>query len=138
MTKLWVKLKTNNATQVSTEECQNVDDFLEACKEKLSPDLDSIPASRLSLSITEGGPALRPGVVVTDIPSQPGYSVNDDEHPLFITATDTAPRLKSFRQERYKKLGVEASCRKYLDAIATKLSSFYEFKSSGNLKYMIL
>jgi hypothetical protein len=35
--------------------------------------------------------------------------------------------LKSFRQERYKKLSVESSCSNYLIAIASKLSNFYEF-----------
>ena len=28
MSKLWIKFKTNNAVKVSTEECQDVDDFL--------------------------------------------------------------------------------------------------------------
>ena len=35
--------------------------------------------------------------------------------------------LRAFRQERYKKMSVEASCRKYLDALALRLSSYYEF-----------
>jgi hypothetical protein len=51
MTKLWVKYKINNSTQVSTEECHNVDDFLEACKKKLQiPN----PPQELSLSTTDG------------------------------------------------------------------------------------
>lgn len=119
MTKLWVKFKTNNATQVSTEECQNVDDFLKQCKKELSPLLDSFAPAQLSLSTTDGGTPLQPDDAIS--------AQNTAKTPLFITATDTTPRLKSFRQERYKKLSVEASCRKYLDAIATKLSSFYEF-----------
>ena len=39
----------------------------------------------------------------------------------------TSSSLKPFRQKRYKAMSVEASCRKYLDAIALKLSSFYNF-----------
>ena len=39
----------------------------------------------------------------------------------------TSSSLKPFRQKRYKAMSVEASCRKYLDAIALKLASFYEF-----------
>ena len=38
--------------------------------------------------------------------------------------------LRSFRQKRYKTMSVEASCRKYLDAIALKLSTFYNFPFS--------
>jgi hypothetical protein len=88
MTKRWVKFKTNNAVKVSTEEFQDVDDFLEACKNKLSPLLDSYAPAQLSLSTTDGGTPLRPGLLLNDIPSQPGYSENDDEHPLFIGVAD--------------------------------------------------
>ena len=92
MTKRWVKFKTNNATQVSTEECQNVDDFLKQCKKGLSPLLDSYAPAQLCLSTTDDGPSLQPDDA---IPAQ-----NTAKTPLFITATDTTPRLKSYRQER--------------------------------------
>jgi hypothetical protein len=88
MTKLWVKFKTNNAVKVSSEQCQHVDDFLEAYKKKLSPLLDSYLPTQLCLSTTDGGLSLRPGVLVTDIASQPDYTENDDEHPLFISVAD--------------------------------------------------
>ncbi|EGF82168.1 hypothetical protein BATDEDRAFT_23545 [Batrachochytrium dendrobatidis JAM81] len=55
MTKLWVKLKPNNAVKVSTEDCANVDDFKEAFNKKLSRDFDSYDAAQLSLSLTDGG-----------------------------------------------------------------------------------
>jgi hypothetical protein len=35
MNKRWVKLKQNNATQVSTEGCENIDDFLEGLQEEV-------------------------------------------------------------------------------------------------------
>jgi hypothetical protein len=57
-----------------------------------------------------------------DIPAQ-----NTAKNPLFITAADTSPHLKAYRQQRYKTMSVEASCRKYLDAIALKLAGYYEF-----------
>ena len=85
MAKLWVKFKPNNATQVSTEGCQNADDFLEACKKKLFNQLTTYDADQLLLSLTDGGPALRPGLKLADIALQPEYSENDDEHPFFIT-----------------------------------------------------
>ena len=56
----WVKYKNNNSTQVSTEECQNVDDFLKACKKDLSPHFDSVATDQLSLSATDGGTPLQP------------------------------------------------------------------------------
>ena len=76
MTKLWIKFKTNNATQVSTEECQNVDDFLDACKKKLLFLYGQFPPGELSLSITEGGTPLQPD---DPIPAQ-----NTAKDPLFI------------------------------------------------------
>ena len=77
MTKLWVKFKTNNAVKVSTEGCQDVDDFLEACKKELSPLLDSYASAQLSLSTTDGGTPLEPD---DDIPAQ-----NTAKAPLFIS-----------------------------------------------------
>jgi hypothetical protein len=119
MTKLWLKYKNNNPTQVSTEECHNVDDFLKACKKELQiPN----PPQELSLSTTDGGTPLQPDDY---IPAQ-----NTAKNPLFITATATSPHLKAYRQQRYKTMSVEASCRKYLDAIALKLAGYYEFHFS--------
>ena len=119
MAKLWVKCKNNNAVKVSTEDCQDVDDFLKACKKELSSKLGSYDVDQLCLSTTDGGTPLQPD---DDIPAQ-----NTAKNPLFITATDTSPHLKAYRQQRYKTMSVEASCRKYLDAIALKLAGYYEF-----------
>ena len=122
MIKLWVKYKNNNSTQVSTEECHNVDDFLKACKKELQiPN----PPQELSLSTTDGGTPLQPD---DDIPAQ-----NTAKNPLFITATATSPHLKAYRQQRYKTMSVEASCRKYLDALAFKLSTYYVFKKKSKM-----
>jgi hypothetical protein len=121
MTKLWVKYKNNNSIKVSTEDCQDVDDFLKVCKKELSSKLGSYDVDQLSLSTTNGGTPLQPGYFLNQIPQ------NTDDNPLFITATATSPHLKAYRQQRYKTMSVEASCRKYLDAIALKLAGYYEF-----------
>ena len=88
MSKLWIKFKTNNAVKVSTDECQDVDDFLKQCKKELLFLYGQFAPGELSLSTTDGGHSLRPGLLLNDIPSQPGYSKNDDEHPLFISIAD--------------------------------------------------
>ena len=90
MSELWVKLGNNRATQVSTEGCSNVDKFLEACQKKLSKQLGSYDIDQLSLSTTEGGEAIRPGLPLTEILNQPGYSLNDDLNPLFIRVVDNS------------------------------------------------
>jgi hypothetical protein len=82
MSKLWIKFKTYSAVKVSTEDCQDVNDFLKACKKELQlPN----PPQELSLSTTECGSALRPGLNLTDLSSQPGYLENSDENPLYIS-----------------------------------------------------
>jgi hypothetical protein len=80
MTKCWVKFKPNNATQVSTEECQNVDDLIRACKKELSSKLGSYDVDQLCLSTTDGGNPLQPD---DPIPSQ-----NTAQTPLFISIAD--------------------------------------------------
>ena len=52
---LWVKLGNYRATQVSTDGCTDVFDFLKACKMELEPDLDKVSVARIALSTTEGG-----------------------------------------------------------------------------------
>jgi hypothetical protein len=60
MSKLWVKFGRNNATRVSTEDCEIVDDFLKACKKELSSKLGSYDVDQLSLSNTDGGTPFQP------------------------------------------------------------------------------
>ena len=82
MTKRWAKFKPNNATQVSTEDCQNVDDFLEACKKKLSHLLGSYDSAQLCLSTTADGTPLQPD---DPIPAQ-----NTAKNPLFISVANSS------------------------------------------------
>jgi hypothetical protein len=62
--KLWVLLKSNDSavvnypTQVPTKECDNVDDFMEAIKKKLSPKLDQVAVDNITLHRTEDSLAL--------------------------------------------------------------------------------
>lgn len=86
-TKLWVKFGADNPTGVSTDDCEDVDDFLDACKKKLLFLYGQFPPGALTLSTTEAGPALRPGLLLSNIPSQPGYSGYDDGNPLFLSVT---------------------------------------------------
>ena len=77
MTKLWIKFKTNNAVKVSTEQCQDVDDFLKQCKKELLFLYGQFPPGELSLSTTAGGPPLQPDDAI------PGQ--NTAQAPLFIS-----------------------------------------------------
>jgi len=121
--KLWVENKTTERTygltRVSIEGCEYVDDFLKEIKKE----------SQLAIPKDSSITLYRPDGTEIDVGDSPTSFVvgNSRAVPLVVKATALAARLKSFRQERYKKMSVEASCRKYLDAIATKFSSFYEF-----------
>ena len=90
MSKIWVKFGEKNSVKVpttTTDGCSDIDDFLKACKKELLFMYGDFPKGEISLSTTAGGNSLRPGILLTDIPSQPGYSQNDDENPLFISVT---------------------------------------------------
>ena len=60
MSILWVKFKKNRPTQVSTKECEIVDDFIKSCKKELSQKLGSYDTDQIFLSITEGETPLEP------------------------------------------------------------------------------
>lgn len=91
----------------------------------MHPLLDSYAATQLVLSIASHGPLLE-----LDATLPP---TNTAKTPLHVTVQgSSAPLMKAGRQQSMRKLSTEASCRKYLDAIATKLSSFYEFDYHSN------
>jgi hypothetical protein len=83
MTKLWVQFKTNNAVKVSTDDCEDVNDFLKACKKEHSSTLGSFDVCQLSLSTTADGASLAPD---DPVPAQ-----NTAKTPLFIRAPDISP-----------------------------------------------
>jgi hypothetical protein len=94
MSKLWVKFEKIRSTQVSTADCQNVEDFLEACKKKLSPPLDNIPVFELTLSTTDSTLEpydLCPDLLLIDLPSQPGYTPNNFKNPLLLNIITKSP-----------------------------------------------
>lgn len=127
--KLWVLLKNNDSavvnkpTQVSTKDCENVDDFIEAVKKKLSNKLGQVDSDNITLHTTEDGPALEPD---DTLPAQ-----NTKKTALFITVSPPAtpssadPLLKSHRQKSFRKMAVAASCRSFLDAVAKELKVLY-------------
>ncbi|KAI3654048.1 hypothetical protein MP228_000767 [Amoeboaphelidium protococcarum] len=49
-----------------------------------------------------------------------------------LTITSAQSSITPYRQQRCKKMSVETSCRKYLNAFATKLSCFYGFDYRHN------
>ena len=75
---------------MSTKGCQNIDDFIKACKKELSSKLGSYDIDQLFLSLTVDGPKLPPGLKIKQLSSQLGYINNDDEHPLFIGTIEAA------------------------------------------------
>jgi hypothetical protein len=80
--KLWVNFQSFSPIQVDTNGCDDIFDFIKACKKELSPDFDSVAIDRLSLSLTDGGPPLKPDEGL------PGS--NSAENPLFIIVAESA------------------------------------------------
>ncbi len=88
--KLWVKFQSFNPTRVSTEDCEIVDDFKEACKKKLQI---INPPQELFLTTTVGG-----------IPMEPDEglpSTNTSKTPLII---DILPEVNSKETSESKQL----------------------------------
>ena len=93
--KLWVKFQSFNPTRVSTEDCEIVDDFIRACKKELQI---INPPQELNLSTTVGGTSIRPGLKLSELFTLDGYTVNDDEYPLYIGIIDQLEETSESKQ----------------------------------------
>lgn len=110
-------------TQVSTEDCSTVDDFKGAIKKKLSPLLDSYATAQLVLCQPDGITEIHPATAVKDLTEIPWK-------PMVVTVLELqipAPIGSSKKQLTYKGMSTEASCRKYLDAVAKEVFQSYDF-----------
>ena len=88
--KLWVKYQNFSPIQLSTKGCQNIYDFIKACKKEHQIE---IPLQQLFLSITVGGPDLRPDLNLSQISSQNGYIENSAAHPLIFGTIEAASNI---------------------------------------------
>ena len=84
---LWVKYQTFIPIKVSTKGCEDIYDFLKACKKEHQIE---IPLQQLFLSLTVGGPKLPPDLNLSQISSQNGYIENSAAHPLIIGTIEAA------------------------------------------------
>ncbi|KAI9351530.1 hypothetical protein BDR26DRAFT_851231 [Obelidium mucronatum] len=121
MTLHFVKLVLGNKNykeQVSTDGCSNVSDFRGAIKNKYPHLLNSYDAAQLT-----GTTEIDPETPVTDLKKIPWK-------PMVVTVEELpipAPIGSSKKQLTYKGMSSEASCRKYLDAIANEIFVIYDF-----------
>jgi hypothetical protein len=124
--KLWVQhnttAKTFGPTRVSIEGCEYVDDFLKEITKEFEI---SGPSSHLTLYQPDG-------ISEIDVGDSPAdyREGNSRRKPLIVKTTAIG---KSSRLVTTRKMSVEASCRKYLDALAFKLSTYYVFKEKSKL-----
>ena len=109
--------------KVSTDGCSDVADFRGAIKSKFSNLLDSYAPHHLTLFQPDGITEIDPETPVADLKEIPWS-------PLVVTVAELptpAPIGSSKKQLFHKGIGVEASCQKYLDAIANELFLSYDF-----------
>jgi len=79
---VWAKVSNaSQAFQVPTANCLNVADLSEKVKLKLSPELDSFSASRITIQESPDEIPLRPGLKLIDIGK---LDQNSDENPLIV------------------------------------------------------
>ena len=84
---LWVQYEDGSPVKVPTEGCIDVGDLIESIKKKYTPTLDSFGISQLQLFAATSEEPLRRGLLLSAIPSQPGYTENSYSHPLYIITT---------------------------------------------------
>ncbi len=130
MTFHFIQLKLDKKTykaQVSTDGCSYVDDFKGAIKTKLPHLLAAYDAAQLTLFQPDGNSEIDPGESITKLNE---FNVGPWT-PLVVTVDELpipAPSGSSKKQLSYKGMSTEASCRKYLDALARQLALYYDFK----------
>ena len=119
--KLWVQhktpAKTYGPTRVSIDGCDYVDDFIKEIKKESQ--LAIPPNTPITLYQPDGTTEIKVGDSPADF-----LQGNSSGNPL---TAKTVAVTKSSRVVTTRKMSVEASCRKYLDAIAKRLAEFYEF-----------
>jgi hypothetical protein len=123
--RLWVQhittAKPFGPTRVSIDGCEYVDDFLNSLYGRT---LLSIPQNTpITLFLPDGTTEIKP----TDTINSLGNIGKDADAPLVVKATAVG------KSSRLVTISVEASCRKYLDALAFKLSTYYVFKETSKL-----
>jgi hypothetical protein len=120
--KLWVSYvtpaKTFGPTRVSIDGCEYVDDLLTEIKKESQL---SIPSKTpITLFQPDGTTEIKPTDTIQSLVNMG----KDADAPLVVKTTAVG---KSNRLVTTRKMSVEASCRKYLNAIAKRLAEFYEF-----------
>ena len=129
MTLHFIQLRLGKKTykdQVSTEGCSYVSDFKGAIKKKLPHLLAAYDAAQLVLFTPDGKEEIDPGESITKLNE---FNVGPWT-PLVVTVDELpipAPSGSSKKQLTYKGMSTEASCRKYLDALAIAFFIEYDF-----------
>jgi hypothetical protein len=115
--------------QVSTEGCSYVDEFKGAIKSKLPHLLAAYDAAQLTLFQPDGTTEIDPGYDIAHLNS---FNIGPWT-PLVVTVEELpipAPSGSSKKQLKYKGMSTEASCRKFLDALAIEIYFEYDFPTS--------
>ena len=81
---MWISFNDNCCAVAIESSSAKVNDLIEAAYNKMRKQLENFDSNQLIISTTVDGPALRIGLLLTQIEHEVGYTQNDDEHPLFI------------------------------------------------------
>jgi hypothetical protein len=118
-----------DAMQVATENCEDADDFKAAIKGAFSPLLDGYSSAQLILFRPDETTEIDPGTSIAEFEKYGLGNWKSLTAKVEVAEPVKIPSKKKFTT--YKEMSVEASCRKYFDALAFKLSTFYNFPWSN-------
>ena len=87
--KLWVRVigTSGQPIKVSTNQCEDVANFIKAIRKEVSPDLDGVSLHRLSLHRGLQDEALEPDLALEDLVVQRNILPSKPKNPLFIKVT---------------------------------------------------
>ena len=117
--------KPYHPTKVSTEDCKDVDDFKRAIKREFSHLLHEYDVAQLTHFEADGNTEIDPQKPVAELKEA-------NWKPMIIKVEQPATQVttsSSKKQLTYKGMSVEASCRKYLDALVRKIAVNYDFNT---------
>ena len=118
-TNLWVKYKLTQRTfitKVPIDECSNIADFIKEIKKNIT---FAVPTSLLVLYKSDEMTEIDDGDSPADY-----LQGNSSRNPLIVK---TAFSSNSNRLTSARKMVVDSTCQKYLNAIARRMSDFYSF-----------
>jgi hypothetical protein len=133
MSKLWVKFEDYEVTQVSTQGCFILYEFIKAVKKTLPRKLGDYDLDQISFSLTKGGPPLNPNI--------PLPASNTASEPLYIKVIESSLERDIYNEEHhnhYDQLGKVLASDPIISQIVDTLSNIFSLESYNPKPFILI